>query len=188
MKHLLTTCCAALLFAGTLSAKEKVEINGAKPGVWTMDLRAAVKVAAEKKLPIFINFTGSDWCGWCIHMDEKVFGQPEWKTYAQENLMLVWIDFPRDKKLVPSKYVERNKKLAKDNGVTGYPTYIVLKSDGKTTLGKLGASRDATPANFIEKVKGVIAKGEPKKDAKPEEAKPEEVQPEAPAPEETDAE
>jgi len=158
MKRLLTSCCAALLLAAPLFAKVDVETDGAKPGVWTMDLKAAKTMAAEKDLPLLINFTGSDWCGWCIIMDEQVFSKPEWKEYAKENLMLVWIDFPQDEKLVPEKYVERNEKLAEANGVKGFPTYIVLNSDGATRLGNLGASRDATPEKFIEQLKALTDK------------------------------
>ena len=178
MKRLLTSCCAALLSAAPLAAKVDVDIDGAKPGVWTMDLKAAKAMAAEKDLPLFINFTGSDWCGWCILMDKEVFSKEEWQNHAKENLMLVWIDFPQDKKRVPEKYVERNKKLAEENGVKGYPTYIVLNSDGKTRLGDLGASRDATPEKFIKQVNALTDKRAKKET---EEAAPEPDKAEAPA-------
>jgi protein disulfide-isomerase len=39
----------------------------------------------------------SDWCGWCIRLDKEVFSQPEFVDYAKENVVLVKLDFPRDK-------------------------------------------------------------------------------------------
>tara|TARA_B100001109_G_scaffold93829_1_gene76236 strand:- start:248 stop:919 length:672 start_codon:yes stop_codon:yes gene_type:complete len=137
-------------------AADKVEIDGASVGVWTMDFDAAVKLAGEKKLPLILNFTGSDWCGWCKLMDKNVFAEEAWKTYAKEHVLLVTLDFPQDKSVVPEKYVARNKALQEKFGVRGYPTYVVLDNDGDTKLGQLGAGRDKTPSSFIEEFKGVV--------------------------------
>ncbi len=137
-------------------AADKVELEGAKVGVWTMDYDAAVKLAGEKKLPLMLNFTGSDWCGWCKLMDKNVFAEEVWKTYAKDNVLLVTLDFPNDKSIVPEKYVKRNKKLQEQFEVGGFPTYVVLDNDGETKLGQLGAGRDKTPSSFIDEFKGVV--------------------------------
>jgi len=106
--------------------------------------------------PVFLCFTGSDWCGWCKLMEKNVFSADAWEDYAEKNLVLVWIDFPRDKTLVPEKFVSRNRELAQKYKVQGYPTYVILSSSGKE-LGRLGASRSATPEEFIRSVEGVLA-------------------------------
>ena len=138
-------------------ANHKPALEGAEPGKWTQDYDAALKVAAEKGLPLMLNFTGSDWCGWCKVMDKNVFAdEKDWGAYAKENLMLVTLDFPRDKTIVPKKWVSRNKELQAKFGVRGYPSYIVLDNDGETKLGQLGASREATPKSFIQQTKGVL--------------------------------
>lgn len=151
----------SLLIAGTLLAstaiglaqkaevaKVDADIDGATAGKWTMDLDAAKALAAEKKLPILLDFSGSDWCGWCKIMEESVFTKPEWADYAKDNLVMVLVDFPNDKSLVPEKYVERNSALQAEYGVQGFPTFVVLDADGKTELGRLGSGRDKTPASF----------------------------------------
>ncbi|HCQ32115.1 MAG TPA: hypothetical protein DIV54_01365 [Verrucomicrobiales bacterium] len=147
---------AASAVVMSAQAADQVELEGASVGIWTMDFDAAVKLAGEKNLPLMLNFTGSDWCGWCKLMDKNVFAEEVWKTYAKENVLLVTLDFPQDKSVVPEKYVERNKKLQEQFGVRGYPTYVVLDNDGSTKLGQLGAGRDKTPSTFIEEFKGVI--------------------------------
>jgi len=43
---------------------------------WLTDLDAAKKQAAAEKKDILIDFTGSDWCGWCIKLDKEVFSTP----------------------------------------------------------------------------------------------------------------
>ncbi|MGB3316190.1 MAG: thioredoxin family protein [Albidovulum sp.] len=137
-------------------AEDKVQIDGAEVGHWTMDFDAAVKLAAEKKLPMMLNFTGSDWCSWCKLMDKGVFAEEAWQKFAAENVVLVTLDFPKDKAIVPEKYVSRNNELKDQFGVRGFPTYVVLDSDGKTKLGQLGAGKDKTPASFIDEFKAVV--------------------------------
>ena len=139
----------------TAFAADEIQLEGAKPGHWTMDFDAAVKLAAEKKLPMLLNFTGSDWCGWCKIMDKNVFAGEDWKTYAAENAVLVTIDFPKKKDIVPEKYVERNNKLKEQFKVGGFPTYMIIDSDGKSILGQLGAGKEKTPESFIKEFKSV---------------------------------
>lgn len=137
-----------LLLATQLNAA--VRHDGAKVGEWTMDYDAALKLAKKENLPLMLNFTGSDWCHWCIEIEHKVFSQPAWQEFAASNIVLVTLDFPRRSKTVPEKYVDRNSQLAAKFGVQGYPTLMILDSDGKTLLGKMGASRDMSPASFIK--------------------------------------
>ncbi|VGO19893.1 thioredoxin family protein [Pontiella sulfatireligans] len=152
-----TSLCVAVVVA-LLGAAAEVEFDsdGATPGKWTMDLDAAKQLAEEKQLPILLDFSGSDWCGWCKIMEENVFTQPEWKTYAQENLVMVLLDFPSDKSLVPEKYVERNKALKGEYSVQGYPTFVVLDNDGITELGRLRSGRDKTPESFQAELKNLF--------------------------------
>ena len=136
--------------------KSDVQLDGAELGKWTMDYDAGLKLAKEKKLPVFINFTGSDWCGWCKKMTKSVFSKKEWQDYAKKNLVLIIIDFPKDKIIVPEKYKKRNDKLSDKFGIKGYPTYIVLDDDGVTELGRLSADSKSTPKIFIKKLKKIL--------------------------------
>jgi thioredoxin-related protein len=147
MKRKITLWIASLLVAGSAigQTNETVDIDGAVSGKWTMDFDAAKKLASEKKLPILLNFSGSDWSE---VMESNVFTKPEWGAYAKENVIMVLIDFPKDKSLVPEKYVERNAALQSEFGIEGFPTFVVLDDDGTTELGRLGSGQDKTPASF----------------------------------------
>jgi len=150
----LAMTCVALVTASAFAKRPDTE--GARIGVWTQDYDAAAALATSNNLPLLINFTGSDWCGWCKLMDRKVFSTDEWKKWASKNIVLAFIDFPQNDSLVPKKYVARNRKLAESYGVRGYPTYVVVNpADGKT-LGTLGASRSATPAGFISDLENLL--------------------------------
>ncbi|CAN5380364.1 hypothetical protein BH23VER1_BH23VER1_31890 [soil metagenome] len=158
MKLLKSMIAGTLLGLSALAvgAAEDVRIEGAEVGEWTMDFAAASELAEEKDLPLMLNFTGSDWCGWCKLMDKNVFAQEAWKSYAADKVVLVTLDFPNDKSIVPEKYVARNKELAEKFGVRGYPTYVVLDSDGQTRVGQLGAGREKTPESFIEEFETIM--------------------------------
>jgi len=69
---------------------------------WLTDLRKAQGIAEAEGKAVMINFTGSDWCGWCIKLKKEVFSQSEFLTYARQNLVLVELDFPKRKALPPA--------------------------------------------------------------------------------------
>ena len=103
---------------------------------WLTDLPAAqAKAKAEKKM-VLMDFTGSDWCGWCIKLKKEVFSQPGFEAYAKKNLILVEVDFPHNKPQ-PAALVKANEALVKKYEIEGYPTIVVLDSTGKK-LGNLG--------------------------------------------------
>lgn len=109
---------------------------------WMTDLpKAQEKAKAEKKL-VLIDFTGSDWCPPCKSLHKNVFASAEFKEFAEKNLVLVQIDFPRRKEQ-KEQLKKANRELAKKYDVDGYPTVIVLDSSGKQlekTVGYSGAS------------------------------------------------
>lgn len=144
---------AAAIVATAATAAEVAE-KGAELGKWTSDAPAAQELAKTTGKPLFIQFTGSDWCGWCKLMDGKVFSTTEWADYAKDNLVLLYIDFPRGKQQ-SKELKEQNDKLAEQYGIGGFPTYIILDAQGKQ-IGQLGASQDATAQGFIDQVKDVL--------------------------------
>lgn len=107
----------------------------AKPG-WLTDIKQAKDRAKSDKKLILVDFTGSDWCGWCIKLDREVFSQAQFKEYADKNLVLLEVDFPRRKELTAAQKTH-NLELAEQYGIQGFPTIIVLNGDGKK-VGELG--------------------------------------------------
>lgn len=121
--------------------------------VWLTDFEAAKKQAAEKNLPILADFAGSDWCGWCIKLDKEVFSKDEFKAYAKDNLVLLLVDFPSRKQL-PADVKAQNDKLAKEYGIRGYPTVLLLDAKGKV-LEQTGYQRGGAAA-YVEHIKGLL--------------------------------
>jgi thioredoxin-related protein len=98
--------------------------------VWLNDYKKAQEEAKANNKLLLLNFTGSDWCGWCIKFDKEVWSQPQFKDYARDNLVLVELDFPR-RKTQPAELRKQNLQLAQQYEVLGFPTIVVLNSNGQ---------------------------------------------------------
>lgn len=97
---------------------------------WQTDFSAALTRAAKEKKMVLLDFTGSDWCTWCIKMDKDTFSQPAFKEYAEKNLVLVELDFPNHK-MQSDAVIQQNQYLQQKYGVEGFPTLILLDAKGK---------------------------------------------------------
>ena len=114
---------------------------------WLDDLEKAKAQAKAENKKILLDFTGSDWCGWCKKLDAEVFSQQEFKDYAAKKLVLVEVDFPKGFKL-PDATKKQNDALAKKFQVNGYPTVVVTSASGNKK-GQLGYV-EGGPKAFIK--------------------------------------
>lgn len=97
---------------------------------WGDDYKAALATAAKENKKVLLDFTGSDWCGWCIRLKKETFDQPEFKGFADKNLVLVEVDFPQGKTLSP-EVKKQNDSLQEKYGVQGFPALVLLDPQGK---------------------------------------------------------
>lgn len=119
---------------------------------WLTNLTKAQERAKTDKKVVLINFTGSDWCGFCIKLDKQVFSTQEFADYAKEHLVLMKADFPRTTQL-PEDIKQANAKLKTRYEVRGFPTLVMIDGDGRL-LGKKVGYGGQTPAAVIEELKG----------------------------------
>lgn len=119
---------------------------------WMTDLGVAQNRAYAENRLVLINFTGSDWCGWCIRLKNEVFSKPEFLAFAERHLMLVEVDFPR-RKPISAQQRAINEALSNKYGIEGYPTVILLNSKGDR-IGQLGYM-EGGPAPFIKAVRRI---------------------------------
>ena len=109
---------------------------------WQTDMNKAMEISKKSKKPLFLFFTGSDWCGWCIRLQKEVFKTPEFEKWAKNNVVLVELDFPRQTPQQP-EIRKQNAELQQTFAVQGYPTVWFVKAskkDGKINLEKLGST------------------------------------------------
>ena len=109
---------------------------------WQTNINKAMEISKKSKKPLFLFFTGSDWCGWCIRLQKEVFKTPEFEKWAKNNVVLVELDFPRRTPQEP-EIQKQNAELQQTFAVPGYPTVWFVnasKKDGKINLEKLGST------------------------------------------------
>ncbi|MCH8473922.1 MAG: thioredoxin family protein [Opitutales bacterium] len=119
-----------------------------KSSAWTEDYDAALAAAKEKDQMILLNFTGSDWCPPCMHMESTVLHEDNFISAMEGNVVLVTLDFPRRTEQ-PQDLKERNQALAQESNVSGFPTFVLLDSEGNEVRRTVGAMRGG-PEAFIK--------------------------------------
>lgn len=124
-----------------------------EPGEWTESWELAMQTARESGKTVLVNFTGSDWCGWCIRLKSEVFDHKEFKDYAKENLVLLKLDFPRSIYQTP-ELKRQNGQLQQAFGIRGYPTILLLNAEGKE-IGRTGY-QPGGPDKYVEHLQGFI--------------------------------
>jgi len=122
MKQLWAGIVAVGLTMGVLSAADG-EVR------WVTNLEEAQKIAVAQKKDLLVDFTGSDWCVWCIRLKKEVFSQPGFAA-ASKDFVLVELDFPQNKSQ-PDEEKKLNRALAAQYGIEGYPTVLLMNAKGE---------------------------------------------------------
>lgn len=101
----------------------------AQGDTWHTDFAKAQELAAKENKSLLLNFTGSDWCGFCVKLQQEVFSKPLFKKEIGARFILVELDFPQE--------VEQSAALQKQNGelmnrfqVQGFPTIVLTDATG----------------------------------------------------------
>jgi protein disulfide-isomerase len=124
---------------------------------WQTNLESAQAQAKKEDKVVLMDFTGSDWCGFCIRLKKAVWDKPDFAKFAEKNLVLVELDFPHNKKL-PADVKKQNDKLQDKYHIDGFPTVVLLDGNGKE-LGRMEGydQRDDVDA-YIKKLEKFIGK------------------------------
>ena len=135
-------------------AVEAQELN------WHTDVREAIAVSNKEKKPLMMFFTGSDWCGWCIRLQNEVLKTVEFKKWATDNVVLVELDYPRAVAQTP-ELKSQNNELQQAFGIQGFPTIFFTSAetkDGKVNfkgLGKTGYVAGG-PSAWLTVAEGIV--------------------------------
>lgn len=135
---------------------------------WHTSLDDVNKLSEETGKPIFAFFTGSDWCGWCIKLQNNVFAKQAFIDWAKENVILLELDYPR-KTAQAEELKTQNRNLQQAFQVTGYPTVWIFSAAKDATSGNynltawgklgypMGAVAGQEEVKFLADAEGVMA-------------------------------
>jgi len=116
--------CVALAFGAF------ARMGCAAEDLWQTDFKAAQAKAKEEKKYLLVDFTGSDWCGWCIKLRNEVFDKGPFKAEAPKQFVLVELDFPQQKVLSP-ELKKQNEELRDKYDIKGYPSILLMDAEGQ---------------------------------------------------------
>lgn len=121
---ILARLSAAIVLVSSISAASAAE-------GWSSNFEASRKTAAAEGKDLLIDFTGSDWCSWCIQLRKEVFVKEEFAAAAPKKFVLVELDYPKDKSILSEEVATQNAKLLEQYPIKGYPTILLCDASGK---------------------------------------------------------
>ena len=123
--------------------------------VWHATIEEAVEVANKEDKPILVQFSGSDWCKWCIKLNNEVFFTKGFADYAKDNLVLVNLDFPQ---AIPQTDAVKNynRTQMRKYGVRGFPTVLLMDKDANVVLQT--GYQPGGPSAYIQHIKAAYGK------------------------------
>lgn len=127
---------------------------------WYTDVKEAITVSNKEQKPMLMFFTGSDWCGWCIRLQNEVLKTPEFKKWATDNVVLVELDYPRRTPQTP-EIKNQNNELQQAFGIQGFPTVYFTSAesiDGKVNFKGLGQTGYVAggPSAWLTVAEGIV--------------------------------
>lgn len=121
---------------------------------WLVSYEEALAKSEETGKPILADFTGSDWCGWCIKLHDEVFSKDEFASWAGDNVILLELDYPR-RTAQDADIKAQNAALKTKYEIRGYPTILFLDSNGDV-LGDYGYDKGG-PSNWTSEASKIIS-------------------------------
>lgn len=114
-------------------------VNGQNDKINWMTFDQAIKKAEKKPKKIFMDMY-TDWCGWCVKMDQATFTDPVIIAYMNKNFYAVKFDAERQDTVVfmDRSFVNANpgKKRSSHQlaqalmqGKMSYPSYVFMDED-----------------------------------------------------------
>jgi thioredoxin-related protein len=118
--------CAAFFPGGLVRADEPVKVKQTK---WINLYDAAIIQARKQDKTILAYFSGSDWCPFCQKLEKDVLNTPMFQEWAAQNVILLQIDYPRDKKLI-GNIKSQNERMKQKFSIIKTPTFVFMDSSG----------------------------------------------------------
>ena len=103
---------------------------------WTTNYQEAQELSKKSGKPLFLFFTGSDWCGWCKALDKEVLTSEAFSSLVGNTFIFMKIDFPIYTSLDDATK-KQNEDLKEKFEIKGFPTIVLVSSEGHQ-MGILG--------------------------------------------------
>jgi protein disulfide-isomerase len=150
----------SLLAAALLTCTFTLCAPAAPPAGWTDDYAQAVEKAKAENKYLLLDFTGSDWCGFCKLLDKEVFSTPQFHSWAKKYVVLVQLDFPHNTPLSDAVKAQ-NSGLMSKYPTRGFPTVLIVDTAGKELVRESGYHPGTGAATYIKTLETELKKSGP---------------------------
>lgn len=137
-----------------------VEIKKSKistPAGWSDDFENACEKAANEEKDLLVAFSGSDWCSWCILLEEEVFSQKAFTEQISADFVPVYIDLPQDKNRLSPAAQKQNANVVKRYQIKRFPAVLLIDGDGDIIAQT--AYVEGGRENYLKHIKKLRAEG-----------------------------
>ncbi|WP_201456330.1 disulfide reductase DsbH [Chlamydia sp. 17-3921] len=144
------SCCAAQKYPRATVLTNETTASASL--IWESYLQAMQNSQKDNR-PVCLFFTGSDWCIWCIKMQQQILTTPDFISFAKDHLHMVELDFPQNpsqKNLDPQRY-----ELKSQYDVKGFPQLVFIDEQGKE-LARMGFEFGGGAA-YVNKIKASLS-------------------------------
>jgi protein disulfide-isomerase len=130
---------------------------------WFANMNDAYAQSVKDHKPILAYFTASDTCGLCKQLETNVFSTPLFKSWAENSVVLLQMDFSKHNQL-PDGNQEQYAGMAQYLKVTSYPTVWIVNvthevENGRFKVKPIGkAGFEQTPERFLSVVQNYVKK------------------------------
>ena len=116
---------------------------------WQNDLQVGLKEAASQNKKVLLFFSVPERCDACNKLERNIFKSPEFIEFANENYVLVKIDFSYEAEELSKDQLEKNLLIVEKYNKDGFfPHVVVLNKDAKIT-NKVGVYTRETPQQYL---------------------------------------
>lgn len=92
---------------------------------WMSNYNQALQASKDTSKPIFLLFTGTDWCVWCQKLEGEVLESQEFMQALGDRFIFVKLDYPRNNHQDPA-IIQQNERLKGKYQIRGYPTMLII--------------------------------------------------------------
>ncbi|MBR4309403.1 MAG: thioredoxin family protein [Akkermansia sp.] len=108
---------------------------------WMTDFEAAQAKATAEGKALLVNFTGSDWCGWCVQLKKELLNTPQFSDYIATRFIAVEVDVPNNASRVGGEEkLMKNRELCRRFSITVFPSVVAMTPSGIVTGGFTGST------------------------------------------------
>jgi thioredoxin-related protein len=129
---------------------------------WREDYVSALKEAKQTSRPVFILFTNTKTCPYCIEGDQKIFSRHYFNKFSKADVIPLKVDFAplfgTGKRVTRADFdrIQAEAKVPKEIKSESWPFVVLVSSDGKI-LHQETERGNTNPRKFVEKYQEIIS-------------------------------